>query len=113
MCRVEPRLDYQLSRFIAVTTRFIRREYNPQCIVAFADPEHGHEGTVYKASGFTRHGETNAEWHVVDKDGKKRHRRYPFRYARRHGCTIGEARTLLGLTRVQTKPKIRWVKMLT
>lgn len=112
MCRSEPPLNYPLSRFIAITLRFIRREYNPECIVAFADPEHGHEGTVYKASGFTRHGTTNAEWHVIDKDGNKRHRRYPFRYARRNGCTIADARERLGLKRVQTLPKIRWVKYL-
>lgn len=113
MCRSEPPRGYQLSRFIAITLRFIRREHDPQCIVAFADPEQGHEGTVYKASGFERHGMTNAEWHVIDKNGVKRHRRYAYRYAKRNGCTIAQARDMLGLTRIQTLPKIRWIKRLT
>lgn len=113
MCRSEPaREGFPLSRLIALTTRFVRREHDPQCIVAFADPEHGHEGTVYKAAGFERHGLTNAEWHVVDVNGVKRHRRYAYRYARRNGCSIAEARTALGLTRSQTAPKIRWIKRL-
>jgi hypothetical protein len=112
MCRSEPPLGYQLSRFIAITLRFVRKDYDPDCIVAFADPEQGHEGTVYSASGFARHGMTNAEWHVIGEDGVKRHRRYPFRYAQRNGCTIAEARERLGLKRIQTLPKIRWVKML-
>lgn len=115
MCRSEPPLPgFPLSRLIALTTRFICRDHPPapQCIVAFADPEHGHEGTVYKATGFTRHGETNPEWHVVGTDGVKRHRRYAYRYSRRKGCSIAEARMALGLTRVQTLPKIRWVKYL-
>lgn len=113
MCRSEPpREGFPLSRLIALTIRMVKREHDPQCIVAFADPEQGHEGTVYKAAGFERHGLTNAEWHVVGADGVKRHRRYAYRYARRNGCTIAEARKVLGLTRVQTAPKIRWVKRL-
>ena len=115
MCRSEPPLEgFPLSRFIALTLRFVQRDFppSPQCVVAFADPEHGHEGTVYKASGFARHGITNPEWHVVDKDGVKRHRRYAYRYSRRKGCSIAEARTALGLTREKTLPKIRWVKYL-
>ena len=113
MCRSEPpREGFPLSRLIALTTRFVRKVHDPQCIVAFADPEHGHVGTVYKAAGFERHGLTNAEWHVIDKDGVKRHRRYAYRHAKRNGCTIAESRVALGLTRSQTAPKIRWIKRL-
>lgn len=112
MCRTEPRRPYPLSRLIAITLRFVRKDHQPECVVAFADPEEGHEGTVYAAAGFQRHGLTNAEWHVVDKDGVKRHRRYAYRYAKRNGCTIAAAREQLGLTRSQTQPKIRWIKRL-
>lgn len=113
MCRSEPRLDgFPLSRLIAISLKMLRKTHDPQCVVAFADPEQGHEGTVYKAAGFTRHGETNAEWHVVDAGGVKRHRRYAYRYAKRNGVTIAQAREALGLTRSRTLPKIRWVKYL-
>lgn len=111
MCRREPRLDfYPLSRFIALTSKMVRRVLPYDCIVAFADPEHGHEGTVYRASGFRLHGTTNAEWHVEDGDGNRRHRRLAFRHSRREHCTVAESRSILGLRRVQTKPKMRFVR---
>lgn len=114
MCRSEPRLDgFPLSRLIAISLRMLRATEDPQCIVAFSDPEQGHEGIVYKGAGFLRHGETNAEWHVVGKDGIMKHRRVAYRYSKRKGCTIAQAREALGLTRVQTLPKIRWVKYIT
>ena len=111
MCRSEPPLPYPLSRFIALTARMVAKEYPYDCLVAFADPEQGHEGTVYRASGFTLNGMTAPEWHLVGADGVQRHRRFAFRHARRNGCSLAESRTALGMTRVQTKPKYRWVRM--
>ena len=110
MARTEPRLSYPLSRFIAITSKMVAKEFPYDCIVAFADPEQGHEGTVYKASGFTLHGTTNAEWHLVDASGEVRHRRYAFRHARRNGLSVAESREQLGLARVKTQPKYRWVR---
>ena len=113
MCRSEPPIpEYPLSKFISVTTKMARKEYACGCIIAFADPEQGHEGTVYKASNFTLHGVTNPEWHLVDASGEKRHRRYAFRHARRNGITIAESRVELGVERVKTQPKYRWVRFL-
>jgi hypothetical protein len=111
MCRSEPpHKEYPLSRFIAITSRMVSKICPFECLVAFADPEYGHEGTVYKASGFTLHGKTNSEWHVVDSSGIKRHRRLAYRHAKRNGCSISESRTTLGLTKQKTAPKYRWVK---
>ena len=112
MCRREPPLpQYPLSRFIALTAKMAAKEYPYDCLIAFADPEQGHEGTVYKASGFKMHGMTNAEWHLEDENGDKRHRRFAFRHARRNGQTLAESRDELKLKRVQTKPKYRWIRM--
>jgi hypothetical protein len=110
LCRSEPRLDYPLSRFISLTAKLVRREYPYDCLVALADPEHGHYGTVYKASGFTLHGMTNAEWHLEDEAGERRHRRYAGRHSERNDISIAESREQLGVIRVQTQPKYRWVK---
>lgn len=110
MCRTEPRREYPLSRFIAITMRMVLRQHPAECIVAFADPEQDHKGTVYKASGFTLHGKTNPEWHLIDANGETRHRRYAFRHARRNGSTVAESRVELGCTRVKTLPKLRWVR---
>lgn len=111
MCRSEPQRGYPLSRFISITAKMVAKEYPYDCLVAFADPEQGHEGTVYKASGFILHGMTNAEWHLEDESGGIRHRRFAFRHARRNGISVEESRKELGLKRVQTAPKYRWIRM--
>lgn len=114
MCRSEPPIDgFPLSKFISVTSKMVAKEYKFDCIVAFADPEQGHEGTVYKASNFTLHGKTNAEWHLVDVEGNVRHRRFAYRHAKRNNITVGESRTQLGLTRIKTMEKYRWVRFLS
>lgn len=110
MVRSEPRLAYPLSRFIALTLRMLAKQIRFDAVVAFADPEQGHKGGVYKAAGFVLEGCTNAEHHLVDKDGNRRHRRYAFRHARRNGIPIGESRKQLGVERIETQPKYRWVK---
>mgnify|MGYP001562618483 CR=1 FL=1 len=110
MARSEPRQSYPLSRFIALTLKMLRKSCDFDAVVAFADPEQGHEGTVYKATGFTHEGMSNAEWHTIDDAGEVRHRRFAFRYARRNGVTIEAARIALGLQREQTAPKHRWVR---
>ena len=109
MCRSEPKMNYELSRFIRLSLKMVGREMRFDAVVAFADPEQGHEGTVYKATGFGFAGKTNAEWHLVDKDGVKRHRRYAYRMARRNDISVSEARDILGVERVKTEPKNRWV----
>ena len=113
MCRREPKEDYQLSRFIRLTIRFLGRKERFGAIVAFADPEQGHEGTVYKASGFEYRGLTAPEWHLVGADGIKRHRRFAYRMAKREGISTAEARDKLGMKRIQTAPKHRWVLIST
>jgi len=110
MCRREPREDYPLSRFINLTTKMLKKQMTFQAVVAFADPEHGHEGAVYKAAGFEHKGMTNAEWHLEDESGNRRHRRFAFRMARRNDISISEARDILCVKRVQTSPKHRWVR---
>lgn len=111
MCRSEPPIDgFPLSKLISITIKMVKKEFPFDCVVAFADPEEGHEGTVYKAANFTRHGVTSAEWHLIDAEGNKRHRRFAYRYARRNNKTISEARIELGVTRQKTKPKIRWIR---
>lgn len=111
MCRREPRRDdFYLSRFIRQALRlYCIEQGKPGAVVAFADPAEGHSGGVYKATGFQLHGMTNAEWHLVDADGQARHRRYAYRFAKRHGISAAEARERLGVRRAQTPAKYRWV----
>jgi hypothetical protein len=113
MCRSEPRFDeFPLSKLISISLKMLLKEGSFDCVVAFADPEQGHEGIVYKASGFQLHGMTNPEWHLEDKDGLRFHRRVAYRHARRNGCSIGESRAILGFKRAKTLPKYRWIRVL-
>lgn len=109
LARIEPKRDSMpLTRFLSLAHKALKRK-GFEFVVSFSDPEHNHTGGIYKAANFVHYGYSNAEWHVVDKEGVKRHRRYAYRYAQRNGCTIAEARELLGLTRERSKPKDRWL----
>lgn len=109
LCRAEPK-HLELSWFVARFIRRVRKQWpTVRVLVAFADPDEGHHGGIYAACNFIRLGETNAEWHLEDEDGQKRHRRYAFRYARRNNISLDQAREQLAVKRVKTAPKIRWV----
>jgi hypothetical protein len=49
------------SRFIAITTKMLRKSFLVRGIVTYADDGQGHVGTVYKASGFNPLGMTKAK----------------------------------------------------
>lgn len=111
LARSEPaRPEYPMSRFVAITTKMLRKQVQFDCLVSFSDPEEGHAGTLYKACGFAFAGLTNPEWHLIDAAGNKRHRRFAYRYAKRKNMPLSAAREALGLARTKTQPKKRWVK---
>jgi len=113
LARVEPRIEgLPLTYFLAKCHKVLRRE-GYRCVVSFSDPAHSHTGGIYRAANFKHCGKTSEEWHVVDTEGNLRHRRYAYRYARRNGVSIAEARQELGLERTPTPPKDRWVLWLS
>lgn len=123
LCRVEPRDEcLPLSRFLALCHRRLKRK-GIRFIVSFSDPEHNRfprlkdtpyaSGGVYKAANFQYLGKTNPEWHLLDREGTKRHRRYAYRYMQRqrrlgNRVSPAEARAILGVTPIRTEPKDRW-----
>jgi hypothetical protein len=44
------------SRFIGWCLRWLRRNTKVRTIISYADPEHGHLGTIYAASNFRYYG---------------------------------------------------------
>jgi hypothetical protein len=108
LCRSEPALEKAyLTMFLSCCHKLLSED-GVAFIVSFSDPEHGHNGGIYKAANFQHLGTTGAEMHLIDKDGVKRHRRYAYRYARRNGIHVREAREALGVTPIKTQPKDRW-----
>ena len=108
LCRIEPKQDIPLTRFLSLCHKKLKK-MGYKFIVSFSDPEENHNGGIYKAANFTHMGKTNPEMHLLDENGKKRHRRYAYRYARRKGIHIAQAREELNLVRIKTSPKDRWL----
>ena len=106
--RSEPAHELQLTAFLAKCHRALR-DMGYRIVVSFSDPAMGHTGGLYRAANFIAHGETQAEWHVVDENGQPHHRRVAYRHAKRYGMSIEEARVALKLRRVKTKPRQRWL----
>lgn len=124
LCRTDPpNPDYPLTKFLSICHKLLKREHGIEFIVSFSDPEHNRfaiqknvpysSGGIYRAANFTYLGTTNAEIHVIDEKGIKRHRKYAYRFQQRENkkgnpITIGEARKILRLTTIKTAPKDRW-----
>ena len=109
LARVEPKLDgLPLTYFLARCHKLLARS-GYRCVVSFSDPAQKHTGGIYKAANFDHCGQSSEEFHLLDAEGNVRHRRYAYRYARRNGVSIDEAREELGVQRVATPPKDRWV----
>lgn len=107
LCRSEPKKNVYLTHFLSRCHKILKAQ-GYRFIVSFSDPEYGHNGGIYKAANFKHIGVTQSEYHVVDKSGTKRHRRYAYRHAKRNNISIAESREILGLTISKTKPKDRW-----
>lgn len=109
LCRAEPRVEgLPLTKFLARCHKLLKAE-GYRWIVSFSDPAEGHDGGIYKAANFQHLGKTNRENHAMTEDGVIRHRRYYYRYARRKGISMVQAREELGVKLVATEAKDRWI----
>jgi hypothetical protein len=72
-----------LTKFLAICHRALKKEHGIRFIYSFSDPEHSHDGTIYKAANFIHMGETQEERHYKDSSGKDIHRRVPYRWMQR------------------------------
>lgn len=62
------------SRFIAWSLRWMKQnEPGIKVVVSYADPAHGHEGGIYKASNFEYHGLSGKDVAWYDPETKKTH----------------------------------------
>lgn len=60
------------SYFIGKTIRWLKKNTNFKIIVSYADPHHGHAGTIYKASNF-KHTGMSSPGKIIDWDGRRYH----------------------------------------
>jgi hypothetical protein len=124
LCRMDPSDPrYPLTKFLSICHKNLRRDHAIRFIVSFSDPEYNRfrdqkdvpycSGGIYKAANFEYLGQTNAEMHVIDKQGIRHHRKYAYRYMQRQHAkgnpiTLDEARQALGVVPIKTAPKDRW-----
>jgi len=110
LARVEPKVaDLPLTWFLARCHRYLHADDGYKWVVSFSDPGASHTGGIYRAANFNHLGKTNSEIHLITDGGEVRHRRLAYRLSRREGISTQEARDRLGVSRVKTQPKDRWL----
>lgn len=72
LCLIDDTPKNTESWFIGQSLRWIKRNTGINIIVSYADPNYGHNGTIYKASNFKHVGMT-APGRVIIHNGKKYH----------------------------------------
>jgi len=60
------------SRFIGICARWLQKRSPVEAILSYSDPHFGHEGIIYKATGFTYLGQTACS-KVIKFDGREWH----------------------------------------
>ena len=60
------------SYFIAKTIKWLKKNTDFKIIVSYADPFHGHAGTIYKASNF-KHIGMSSPGKIIDHNGRRYH----------------------------------------
>jgi hypothetical protein len=99
------------SRVLGVMLRELRR-YGIERVLSYADPAHGHAGTIYKALGFKYLGRTAKRKHVMWKGKKYPDRNihqvnFPFHLELRAALADGSA------TRVEVQGKHIYLKLIS
>jgi hypothetical protein len=87
LCRVGEKNDssrHPLTQFLSVCHNFLHRDYGIDFIVSFSDPEHNHQGELYRIANFINLGSTRAEVHYVGPDRSFVHRRVPYRQMQKY-----------------------------
>jgi hypothetical protein len=72
LCCIDDTPQNTESFFIGKTLRWLKLNTNIKRIVSYADPNHGHEGGIYKATNFQRIG-TTSPGRVIDWRGRQYH----------------------------------------
>lgn len=105
---------FPMTTLLSRAHQMLRRDHAIRFVISYSDPEHGHDGKVYRAANFRHMGMTDPEWHGVRPDGTHCTRRVWWRYQTSQGrhavmMTAAEARTALGIRMVKSAPKDRWL----
>lgn len=84
LCLIDNTPKNTESWFISRTLRWLTKNTEYSTVLSFADPNHGHLGTIYKASNFQYEGEEKNDNPRVVQDGNKQHHMREY-YAKKDG----------------------------
>lgn len=72
LCLIDETPKNAESYFIAQTLKWLKANTSVRVVVSYADPNHGHAGTIYKAANFSHIGMTSGG-RVIEHNGKRYH----------------------------------------
>lgn len=106
LCLIDDTPKNAESFFLSRTLKWLRKNTEWKFVVSYADPEQGHEGTIYKASNFKYEGVTALGSSLLV-DGKPFHIRTLTMIDRPYGVEINERYKAgdAGIQIVRTKAK--------
>lgn len=106
LCLVDDTPKNAESFFVSRTLKWLRKNTDWKFVVSYADPEQGHQGTIYKAANFKYEG-TTSPGSTLMVDGKSFHIRTLTMLDRPYGVEINERYKAgdPGVQIVKTKPK--------
>ncbi len=72
LCLIDNTKKFAETYFIGRCLRWLKKNTEIKTVISYADPEYGHQGTIYKASNFSLIGRTS-RGKVIYWQGKKYH----------------------------------------
>jgi very-short-patch-repair endonuclease len=99
--------SYLLKRFIKL---FMVDKPNTKTVISFSDQTVGHHGTIYKASGWSKIGETSNSYHYLDEVSMKAiHKKTVYNQAGNVNMKEKDFVDAVGLVKVPELPKSLWM----
>jgi hypothetical protein len=96
------------SWFLSRASALIPR--NIKFLISFADVGANHSGTIYKAAGWLFDGQTKPNYWYINGDGHRYHKKTVWDQAKRTGISEKEYAEMVGLTRINGMPVLRFIK---
>jgi hypothetical protein len=106
--------EYQKKHFASwfmsrAIKKFNDKFPNIKALVSFADPRYGHSGTIYKAANWTEVGKTVKSYVYQDMENNEINKKTLFDYAKKRNMKEKECFEKLGLRKIVTPAKVKYI----
>ncbi|HEY8096127.1 MAG TPA: hypothetical protein VIE65_08535 [Methylobacter sp.] len=99
-----------LSNLLSRLVRLIRADFPEiKAIVSFADPNAGHDGTIYKAANWSFIGVSSRSYEYISKNGERIHKKTVYNAAKSRGMKEREYAELNMYARKYSVPKLKFM----